>query len=329
MHSRVTRRNLCGLLSLPVIATALGTLQAFGGESDYPLSVTHALGNTFIPAKPERIVTVGWNGEDAIVALGYRPLAMPRRALFESGIFPWVEDKFVTPAPILLADDFDYEEIALLRPDLILGVFSGVDAKAYARFSQLAPTVVYKSGPWQADWREQISVTGQALGVTAHAESLMKETNSFLRTLATNYPSLNGRTFSFGTYLPGSQSIGIYLPSDTRIQLLKELGLEPAPGVRAIAAKTGSSRTASVSFENISSIDADILIMWYGDGARADLQSQPLFKTLGAVQRKAHVALEDPVDIWSTSAPSVLSIPYGFSRFIPRLAEAAATAEGR
>lgn len=38
-------------------------------------------------------------------------------------------------------------------------------------------------------------------------------------------------------------------------------------------------------------------------------------------------ALDDPISVWSTSALSVLSIPYGFPKFVPRLAEAARKAE--
>lgn len=296
---------------------------ARGENLTYPRSVSHALGTSVIPRKPERIVTLGWNGEDAIVALGYTPLAMPRRALFKSGIFPWVEESLSATTPILLSGDLDYEEIALLAPDLILGVFSGIDARAYSRLSRLAPTVVYDSGPWQADWREQTRKTAQALGRPSQAASLIDDTNSFLRTLASRYPDLHGQSFSFGTYAPGSAGIGVYLPPDPRVQLLMELGLKPSPGIREIAEKREGRRSASVSFEAISSIDADILIMWYGPGARAALEAQPLFNTLSAVRRGACVALEDPIDVWSTSALSVLSIPYGFPRFVPRLAEAA------
>jgi iron complex transport system substrate-binding protein len=81
-----------------------------------------------------------------------------------------------------------------------------------------------------------------------------------------------------------------------------------------------------VSLEEISTIDADILVMWYGPGARAAAEAQPLFSTLGAVRRGSYVALENPIDVWSTSALSVLSVPYGFPRFVPQLAEAAARA---
>lgn len=108
-----------------------------------------------------------------------------------------------------------------------------------------------------------------------------------------------------------------------------ELGLRPSQGVLALAAANPDLTSVSVSLENISDIDADILVMWYNDNSRSALEKQPLFQSLNAVRRSSYVPLNDPVDIWSTSALSVLSIPYGFSRFVPRLAEAAAKAKER
>ena len=328
MSCMISRRQLCAWLSLSAALPVADVARSSERPSAYPLSVTHALGTTVISSDPVRIVTIGWNGEDALVALGVVPVGMPRRALFDNGMFPWVEERVGSAKPTLLGSDLDYEQILSLQPDLIIGVFSGVDEKAYRRLSRIAPTVVYRSGPWQADWREQTLMTGLALGKGPQAERLVEQTNAYLRTLASKFPEMAGRTFTFGTYSPGSAAIGVYLPADPRIQLLLELGLVPSPGIEALARRQPGRRSSSVSLEEIGSVDADILIMWYGQGSRAASEAQPLFNTLGAVRRGSYVALEDPIDVWSTSALSVLSIPYGFPRFVPRLAEAAARANG-
>lgn len=329
MPELMTRRRLLQSLSVSLIVASSHQAHAAAfNTSAFPLTVSHALGNVTIPRQPTRIVTLGWNGEDAVVALGSIPVAMPRRALFEGEIFPWVEDKIGNAEPHLLSGDFNYEQIAVLKPDLILGVFSGIGAKAYARLSRIAPTVVYRSGPWQADWREQTRMTGLALGQAECADALVENTTGFLRSLAATHDKLQGKSFVFGTYNPGSSEIGVYLPSDPRIELLQELGLRPSSGIEALAAQRHGRRSASVSLETVEMIDSDILIMWYGSGARAAAEAQPLFKRLPAVRRHSYVALEDAIDIWSTSALSVLSIPYGFPRFVPRLAEAARRVNG-
>lgn len=289
--------------------------------------VSHALGETEILSGPKRIITLGWSGEDVALALGTMPIAMTRYGSFPSGVFPWNEDKLNGEKPLLLSGDLNYEAIAALKPDLILGIYSGIDSVSYKRLSAIAPTVVYRSGPWQADWREQTEIIGEALGKPQNAKTLIAKTEALLEGFGKEHPELHGRTFTFGSYIPGSSGIIVYLPSDPRVQALTKMGLKVSSGVEALAAPDPDETSTSVSLENIGSIDADILIMWYGEGARAAAEAQPLFAALDAVKRGSYVALDDPVSVWSTSALSILSIPYGFPKFVPRLAEAARKAE--
>lgn len=294
----------------------------------YPVTIEHALGKTTISSEPQRIVTLGWNAEDVVLALGKYPIAMPRYSFFPSGIFPWDEEKLQSRKPLLLEGRaVDFEQIAALRPDLILATSSDIDEVAWKRLSTIAPTVAYRAGPFAADWKEQTELVGLALGKAASAQQEIEKTISFLRDLSERYPQLEGKTFTFGTYFPGSSGVVVYLPADPRVSILMELGLQPAPGVLELAKAQPQQTSTSVSLEQIASVDADILIMWYGNGARTAAETQHLFKALGAVRRGTYVALEDPVDVWSTSALSVLSIPYGFPRFVPRLAEAARKVE--
>lgn len=139
--------------------TAMVAPKDIGRAEDSTHVVRHALGQTRIVSHPQRIMTLGWSGEDVVLALGQTPVAMTRYGAFASGMFPWVEEKFAGPAPTLLSGDFDYEKIAALKPDLILGVYSGIDERAYKRLSAIAPTVVYRSGPWaQTGTNRQLSL---------------------------------------------------------------------------------------------------------------------------------------------------------------------------
>lgn len=288
----------------------------------FPVVVKHALGSTVIEKSPKRIITIGWSGEDSVLALGITPIAMPRYTTFPSGIFPWNEGK-LSATPTLLNFGMDYEAIAALKPDLILGVYSGINAISYQRLSSIAPTVAYRSGPWRADWREQTTIIGEALGKQGEAEKLVKGANDYLVALGKSHPELAGKTFTFGTFFPGSGNLVVYLPSDPRVAALRLMGLEPSSGVEALGKEYPDEFSTGVSLETLDSIDADILILWFGDTARASLETQPLFQALSSVQRGSYVALEDPIEVWATSALSVSSIPYGFQRFATRLASAA------
>lgn len=327
----ITLQRRTVLIYLASAAIAAPRVAAAGntGEHAFPVVIDHAFGSTKVATKPQRIVTLGWNGEDAVLSLGMKPIAMTRYGSFPTGIFPWNEELIGAATPQLLSGALDFEAIAALRPDLILGVYSGISELEWRRLSTIAPTVVYRSGPWAADWREVMVQTGLVLGVPDQAEQLLLETDSFLRKLGEDHPVLQGKTFTFGTFFPGSNNLVVYLPNDPRVAALIGLGLKPSSGVERLAKENPAETSASVSLERIGAIDADILIMWYQDGAREGAEAQPLFQTLGVVKRGGYVALDDPISVWSTSALSVLSIPYGFPRFVPKLAEAAATAEGR
>lgn len=309
------------------LGAVLGLVAVLAGApvlaDDTPYTVGHALGITTIPAPPERIVTLGWSGEDVVLALGHQPVAMTRYGSFPSGMFPWDEEKIMGTPPVLMSGDLDYEMIASLRPDLIVGVYSGIDERAYQRLSAIAPTVVYRSGPWAADWREQTVVIGEALGMADDAGRLIADTDALLAGYGTQYGDLKGKTFTFGTYFAGGGGVVVYLPDDPRVAALMGMGMRPSDGVMRFAERYPDETSISVPMEDIGQIEADVLIMWYGAGAREAAEAQPLFRTLDVVRRGSYVGLDDPVSVWSTSALSVLSIPYGFPEFLPRLAAAA------
>lgn len=311
------------LRMIMLMIAAAWLMPAVQAKDQFPVTISHALGTTIVNQPPERIVTLGWSSEDAVLALGKIPVGMPHYRFFESGIFPWNEERLGATRPYLFEGDIDYEAIAALRPDLILGIYSGIDDLAYKRLSSIAPTVAYRTAPWSADWKEQMDLTGQALGKTSEARAMIGKTATSLTAMGGSWPVLRDKTFTFGTYFAGGSGVVVYLPDDPRVAALLDLGLKVSPGVAALSADNPGQGSVTVGMEQVDRLDADILIMWYGEGARAAAEAQPLFLRLGAVTRGSYVALEDPVSVWSTSALSVLSIPYGFPRFLPRLADAA------
>jgi len=309
-----------GLLAASRVKAAFDT-----APDRFPVEIRHALGTTRIEAEPQRIVTLGWNGEDAVLALGRIPVGMHRYGLFGSGILPWNEPYLRTQTPTLLqSGELDYEAIAALEPDLILAIKTGINEIEWQRLSSIAPTVAYSSAPWRADWREQMALTGQALGEPEKARDLVEATEKQLRGLADAHPVLKDKTFIFGSYFPGEGSLGVYFASDPRVRELLAMGLRLAPGIEALMAADPDVNGTGVSLEDLDRLDADVLIVWYGPGARADAESQPLLQAFGPMRRGAYVPLDDPVSVWATSAVSVLSIPYAFPGFVDRIAAAAA-----
>ncbi|AYD04581.1 iron-siderophore ABC transporter substrate-binding protein [Neorhizobium sp. NCHU2750] len=319
----INRRAVCfGIAGVLVngFAPALAGASAEG----FPRTVRHALGTTVVTARPRRLATLGWNSEDIVLALGLIPAAMERRGLFDSGIFPWNEPLLGAEMPVLLQSEMlDFEQIAVLQPDLIivLAAYSNFSAIAYERLSRIAPTVVHQSMVGRAPWRVQTAFVGKVLGRTDAADASVAATERFLAELKSRYPSASGKTFMFATYSAGDGNLGLYLATDPRMQILQQLGLKIAPAVeRLTAANPGKWRT-SISLERVDELEADIFVFGYGSEIQQSVEASNLLQQVTAIRTGKCVYLDDPELVWASSALSVLSIPYAFGSFFQRIAD--------
>lgn len=293
----------------------------------YPRRIRHAFGRTELRSAPRRLVTIGYGDEAAFLALGYRPSAIVYSGMFASGMTPWCEQRFGAMKPVLLDGSIiDFEDIARLEPDAIVGVFSQIDAESYGRLSRIAPTIAYRSGPYRAGWKEQTEIAGAVLGLDEKARQLIVETERLLGSYGDVYPGLKGRSFTFGSYFVGSSRIVVYLPGETRVDWMIGIGMQPSPGVQRLAAASGGRVSADASLEDLESVAGDLLVMWYEPGARAALEGQRLFQMFSAVREGRYVGLDDPAEIWAASWPNVLAIPYAFPGILRRM-EAAVKGE--
>lgn len=296
----------------------------------FPVTISHNFGETIIATPPKRIVTLGWGGEDALIALGIVPVGMPRYEQFARGILPWVEEKLGEAKPTLLSqNEIDFEAIALLKPDAILAVRTNIDSKDWRRLNAIAPTIAYRSGPLQANWQEITLLAGDCVGKPELARALVEQTKSRLHALYADHSVLANRSFVFGSYFQGRSGLGVYFPDDLRVATLMELGLQVPLEVGRLATEHPGQIGTSVSFEQLDSIETDLLIVWFPPGAKEDAEGQPLFRSYAPVTAGGFVALDDPVSIWVTSNPSVLSIPYGYPDFVSRLAAAASNVSAK
>lgn len=326
---RYRLRNLFIHIALTAFFLSAVTVNATRADTSrpgsFPVTVDHAFGSTTVPSDPQRILTFGWGSDDIAIALGKPPLWMPRRSIFESGIAPWNEEQLSGKKPELFTGIYlDFEEVARLQPDLILAVSSGINANEYRMLSRIAPTVVYRSGPWRATLEEQTELVGAALGRPAEASDLVANVERVLASARTENPVLTGKTFAIGTYFNG---FSVYLSADPRIAAFEKLGLKLAPEIVSLSTHYPNRTLLALSAEQMDRLDADILIMWYTSGNQNIAEQQPLFRTLGVVQRGSYIALVEPPSVWAMSALSVLSIPYEIPRLVPRLMQAALRAE--
>ncbi|MDD7384849.1 MAG: ABC transporter substrate-binding protein [Actinomycetaceae bacterium] len=155
--------------SSPSSSSDSATASSGSAES---VTITHAFGTTTITGKPQRIATVAWGNAEVPLALGVVPVGMAKATWGDDdgdGILPWVKErisKLGGDTPVLFdeTDGLPFEQIADTHPDVILAAYSGLSKEDYSQLSKIAPTVVYKSVPWGADYKEMIEMDSTGMG---------------------------------------------------------------------------------------------------------------------------------------------------------------------
>ncbi|WP_198664320.1 iron-siderophore ABC transporter substrate-binding protein [Jiangella endophytica] len=298
----------------------------------FPVTIDHALGSTTIDEAPERVVTWGPSNQDAALALGVTPVAMP---FFDyggddEGVLPWVREtlgdaELPTLLPNAAGEEIPYEAIAEEQPDVILAVYSGITQEEYDTLSAIAPTVAYPDAPWSTPWQQQTTVIGQALGREAEAEQLVAETEDYLATRTDEFPELAGATFAYGAE-DGAQ-LALYTSDDVRVRLLTDLGMTQAPYVDEHA--EGDGVYYYVSPELAGDVESDVFVAWFNDQAAADaFAANPAYAQIPAVAAGAFAPIAGEDYVTASSAPTVLSIPWMLDDYLPQLAAAASARAG-
>ncbi|MEU2000027.1 iron-siderophore ABC transporter substrate-binding protein [Rhodococcus sp. NPDC019627] len=321
-------------VALAVAGTALlvaacssgdGGTSAEGGGAGFPVTIENTFGSTTIDAAPERIVTLGWNAQDVVYALGETPVGMPKYSYGAEAneVMPWLQDRYDPSRTTLLdtATTIPVEQVASLAPDVVLAPYEGFDQGTYEKLSALAPTVAYPDKAWQTSWQDQTTLIGQALGKTAEAEALVTGLDDRLAHTAAEHPEFAGKTVSVVNFDTDAATVNVYMPSDPRVQVLTELGFTVAPGVSKLAESNPDKFFADISVENIADIDADVVVAFVADDST--VAANPAYANLGALGRGTAVTLSDTKVIAGLSQTSVLATPWALERLTPQLSEAA------
>lgn len=343
----IAKRTVLGATSALIAALALAGCGSTGSGQDsqptpaqssaaatdsFPVTLSSPLGDAVIEEKPERVATWGWSTQDAVLALGVVPVAMPANVYGgnDDGILPWDADKIAElggESPTLLkgteSGDPNVEEFVAAKPDVILAPYSGLTQEQFDALSQIAPVVAYPDKPWATTWQDQTTIVGKALGMGDEAAQLVKDTNDKVAALAADNPVLQGKTFVYGANNQ-PEVFNIYRDTDPRVQLLTELGMVVAPSVAEIDPATDENYFFPVAFENLNAVTSDVLVAYFGSQEEADaFVADPLVAAMPQVKAKAFAPIVGESFVMASSAPTVLSIPWMLDQYVPQLAAAA------
>ncbi|MEV6286516.1 iron-siderophore ABC transporter substrate-binding protein [Kribbella sp. NPDC051770] len=244
----------------------------------FPRTVKHALGETKLDKKPERVVVLDSGELDGVLALGITPVGMATTA-GQNGVPSYLADKAQGIPTVGGVSELNLEAIAALKPDLILG--SKLRANdLYAKLSAIAPTVMSIRPGFP--WKEDFLLVADALGEEAKATGLLNDYQK--------------RATEVKGKVQGSPTISLvrFRPAEIRLYgnlsfigvILKDIGL-PRPKVQDI-----QELALEVSQENIGQADGDwIFYSSYGKPettAENTVVNGTLWKSLGGV-KSGHV----------------------------------------
>ncbi|ONI76610.1 ABC transporter substrate-binding protein [Kribbella sp. ALI-6-A] len=255
-------------------------------DGAFPRTVKHALGETKLDKKPERVVVLDSGELDGVLALGMTPVGMATNA-GQSGVPSYLAGKAQGIPTVGGVTELNLEAIANLKPDLILG--SKLRANdLYPKLSAIAPTVMSIRPGFP--WKEDFLLVADALGEEAKATGLLNDYQK--------------RATEVKSKVQGSPTISLvrFRPGDIRLYgnlsfigvILKDIGL-PRPKVQDI-----QELALEISQENIGQADGDwIFYSSYGKPettAENTVVNGTLWKSLSAV-KAGHVARVDD-EVW-------------------------------
>ncbi|MEH1167781.1 iron-siderophore ABC transporter substrate-binding protein [Micromonospora sp. CPCC 205539] len=313
-------------------------LAACGGESEapatsssatasdaFPVSIEHKFGTTTIAAEPKRIVVVGLVEQDALLSLGVVPVATTEWFGKKPGaVWPWAEAALggaAKPQVLTDADGIQFEKVAALRPDLILGLYSGLTSETYATLAKIAPTVAQPKDTvdYGVSWQDLTRTVGTAVGRKAQADKVVADVEGKIAAVRTANPSFAGATGLMATTYEG---YWVYGPQDPRGRFLTDLGFTLPAGLAEV---TGKEFGANLSRERTDMLDTNVLIWLVEkyDADRAKVQSDPLYTKLKVKSEGRDIYLENEELVGAaTSFITPLSLPFLLEKLVPQLVAA-------
>lgn len=309
---RSKSRTLHRIAFLLAIVLAVGHIVPAHSQS---FEIHHRFGSTQIDGTPRRVVSLSYNGHDFLLALGVTPVALRHwYGDHPFGVWPWAQAALGDAEPVVLRGAIDIERLAALKPDLIIGQWSGMTEAEYRLLSRIAPTLppAEAEGDYTSSWRLILSRLGMALGRQAEAEAIAGRLDRRFAQIRAARPHWRDRT----AVMVWPPRTGAYTRRDLRGRFLADLGFKTPPALEALAGERAFH--VEVPQEDLSPIDADVLIWLHTQDARRIVDGMPLRPSMRAHKEGREIFLDATLTS-ALSHSSPLSLDYALDRLVPMI----------
>ncbi|MFC8181801.1 iron-siderophore ABC transporter substrate-binding protein [Rhodococcus sp. NPDC057297] len=297
-----------------------------GAESSgaFPVTVDHAFGETTVESEPQRVVSVGYTEQDTLLALGVTPVGITEWYGEQPyATWPWAQDALGDAQPEVLdnSDGFQYERIAALDPDLIIGTNAGLDQETYSKLSEIAPTIA-QSGEYTGffePWDVQARSIGTAVGKKDDVDNLISGVDEKFASARSEHPEFEGTKAIFlqNAFYDGD---AIAYQNGLSTDFLTDLGFAVPSDIDEYAPADGSGQ-AYIPLENLSVLDSADVLLWATEKPedRTALEQEQVYRNLERVKENKLVFTDD-VTAGAIYFTSVLSLPYVIDKLVPAFA---------
>lgn len=323
-----SRRRFLGITAAAAGALVAAACSDGSGADSAPKSVAvkHVFGETTVPSPPKRVVSAGFTEHDDLLALGVVPVAVTNWFGDQPfGVWPWAQPKLGSAQPVVLNLDngIQVDQIATLKPDLIVAVNAGLDADTYKKLSAIAPTIAQSDGEaFFEPWKIQAAAVGQAVFEAEKMQQIVDAVDEKFTAAGKNNSSFTGKK---AILLSGSffgDTVTATAPG-WRTEFLTKMGFSVPDTLASFG--VDDHRAAIPRAKLASALDAADVLIWTteSDAEQAALLADPTVAGLRATKQNRNVfTTKDLAGAIAFASP--LSYPMVADQLPPLLARALA-----
>ncbi|MFG6113862.1 ABC transporter substrate-binding protein [Halobacillus sp. MO56] len=259
-----------------------------------PYTIKHAMGETTIEEKPERVVILTNEGTEALLALGVKPVGAVKSWTGD----PWydhISDQMEGVEVVGDESNVNIEKILELKPDLIIGNKMRQE-DIYDKLNKIAPTVFAET--LRGEWQTNFMTYSKALNKEEEGQQLIDEYDQRLEDFANKAGDKLDQKVSVVRFMP--DHVRIYHKDSFSGVILDQIGFKRPESQQA------NDFMEKATKERIPAMDGDVLFHFTyetGDGAankvKEEWMTDPLFQNLEVVKQDNVHEVSDA--IWNTA----------------------------
>ncbi|MGD9895260.1 MAG: ABC transporter substrate-binding protein, partial [Dehalococcoidia bacterium] len=242
----------------------------------FPRTIRHAMGETVLPAAPQRVICLTRGEMDAAVELGVTPVGIAGSAT--SALPPYLEPALGDVVLVGNIGQPNLEAIAALNPDLILS-YKAQDEQLYDRLSAIAPTIFTQQGG--VAYKYNFPIYAQAFGREQQAAGTIQRYENRVRALNAALPHTRP---DVSIVRFNANNVQYYLRTNFPALVLEDLGFPRPPSQNVDDIVLANQSLETIGQHAPASLIV-VLVQLGAEGFAEQAMAGPIWRSLEAVQK--------------------------------------------